>query len=86
MSENDFFRHRKIKKIDKDDLKLIKDLIEAEAQPKNISYVLNSSKGNGETYDPQFIRNKRQKIKETEHSATIEELFSDLFDDEGFLA
>ena len=57
--------------------------MEAEAQPKNISDVLNSSKGNGETYNPQFIRNMRQKIKETENSATLEEVFSDLFDDGG---
>ena len=42
----------------------MKDLIDAEGQHKNISDVLNSRMGNGETYDTQFIRNMRTKIKE----------------------
>ena len=34
VSENDFYRHKKIKKIDDNDMKLVKDLMEAEAEPK----------------------------------------------------
>ena len=78
VTEEDFRSHNRTKQINDNDKKLIEDLLEASAQPKNISDVLNARKEMGSTFDPQFIRNLKTKFNSEKNITSIEEALDDI--------
>ena len=83
ISEDAFKSRKRTENIDESDQKLIEDLIEGSAAPKNIADVLNQRKDMGSTYDAQFIRNVRNKVKDKKNIKTIEEALDDIIKDGG---
>ena len=83
ISEEAFLTYRRSRQINDKDMKLIEDLIEGQAQPKNISDILNGRKDMGNTYDAQLIRNVRTKLKDKKDVATVEEALDDIIRDGG---
>ena len=73
VSGANFYSHTRVKKLSEEEVELVKQLDEASAKPASIAEVLNKKRGQGATFDGQFIRNMRSKLAKNKEVKTVKE-------------